>query len=107
MTAPSTQPLAALLASHPEECAAVCAEVQSAGDRGILPWSVLSLVHPDDKGLAHEALTRAILAAATMAGIMFVGIRGESVMYLEHRRAIARQGAAAWLRGRVSEERAK
>lgn len=99
MTATNTQPLAALLASHPEECAAVVA---------VLVVDDFNGLHPDDigAGLPHGmrvsyAEMMAILSALENAGIAENCQPDWQLLNNAHRYAIARMGAAAWLRERV------
>jgi hypothetical protein len=99
VTAPNTAPLAALLASYPEECAAVVALLVSEGStEGTGPWSCESIATEVDVPLF---LTRSIVMVLCTVGIVHERGDGCTAPLKADRRAIARMGAAAWLRERV------
>lgn len=100
MTAPNLQPLAALLASHPEECAAVLALLVSEGStEGTGPWSSESIAIEVDVPLF---LARSIVMVLCAVGIVQERGDGCTAPLKTDRRAIARMGAAAWLAQRVA-----
>lgn len=102
-----TQPLAALLASHPEECAAVVAVLCARGEaqHGVndrTPTAMAIAIWPDGDIEEQVDLARSILVALDDAG----ATSHAGTMYREFterdRYAIARMGAAAWLAARVA-----
>lgn len=99
MTPHDPAPLAALLASHPEECAAVVATLAMAGGDGIDWTRIHKLIAANEPALAGLNV-EGVLEALKVADLLWideplVGMR------MEHRYAIARVGAAVWLRARV------
>ena len=97
MDEPNLQPLAALLASHPEECAEVVALLATGGPAA-WHWS-----HIADH--ARFENLRDILAALTAADIVTAMSHDRWVPPERvDRVAIARMGAAAWLAARCGGE---
>lgn len=108
--APNLQPLAALLSQHPEECAAVVSVLAAdfSPRQGLSAEEAVQDVgfFEPDAGATPERV-RAVLDALCAAGFAERDASGDYAIGCHGRYAIARQGAAAWLRARVSEERAK
>lgn len=101
MTTPQTQPLAALLSQHPEECAAVLSALCVEGFDGLPADDIVDALRETGGPLLTSGQTMAILGALETAGIAKeVGRRDWKVESGRDRYAIARQGAAAWLRER-------
>lgn len=92
--APNTTALAALLRSHPEECAAVVAYLAAGGAEA---WTAEQLAWHTK---VHQGVDRFIVALA-INGIVTATIDGCTAPCIEDRAAIARMGAAAWLAARV------
>jgi len=104
MTVPTTAPLAALLASHPEECAAVVAVLAAAEwdcPGGISVSRVRELTNTQDDGERLLLILRAVVAAELAQVNTWCEYRvgSESVAV-----GIAHMGAAAWLRARCGGE---
>lgn len=98
---PDTQPLAALLASHPEECAAVLAVLcVTADDPASVQNIMFYLRHQTDVKPVYDVIAP-IMSAMGEAGLVTVSEGNYFVLVAADRYAIARQGAAAWLRARV------
>lgn len=107
MTAPNPTALAALLRSHPEECAAVVAVLTVSGNEPATAQNVcFYLRHQINTDPIHAVIV-AILSAmhaaeivtrATREGVFIDSFR----LVAADRYAIARMGAAAWLAARLS-----
>jgi hypothetical protein len=95
--ATQTQHLAVLLAQHPEECAAVVAVLATDEDN---PPKHPAQDAIERLGTSDAVLMGRILSALLTAGIVHFGSRWMLAEW-DDRYAIARQGAAAWLRARV------
>jgi hypothetical protein len=104
-----TAPLAALLASHPEECAAVVAVLCVSGDDPATAQNVcFYLRHQVKRELSYEVVS-GLLVAMQGAEVVTVSRReGDPKTYFvlvaADRYSIARMGAAAWLRARCGGE---
>ena len=103
MTAPNLQPLVALLASHPEECAAVVAMLASEGSTEHSgPWSYFGLAEASGQsGNITAEIGHALVDAGIVEGR---GAQGCTAPRRADRYAIARMGAAAWLAARCGGE---
>ena len=105
MSVTNPQPLAALLASHPEECAAVVAVLAMT----LTPSEREIIFLLGNRGVVIAVpVLCAILAPLERAGIATRDRRGfgSTVVWLVEsadRYAIARMGAAAWLAARVAQ----
>jgi len=101
MSEPNLQPLAALLASHPEECAAVLCAIVMHGRDMVTPDDIASdlCVYSRGPHVSHDLIVR-IGVALGIARIVKVSVEGVGEIEAVHRMAIARMGAAAWLRAR-------
>jgi len=103
MSEPNLQPLAALLASHPEECAAVLCAIVMHGRDMLTPDDIASDLCVYDRGphVSHDLIVR-IGVALGVACIVKVSVEGVGEIDAATRMAIARMGAAAWLAQRVA-----
>lgn len=102
---PNPQPLAALLASHPEECAAVVAVLTSDNDpcQGKPTDEVAKdVTHYEPGAGATTESAQGILDALCAAGLAEMDASGDYAIECHRRYAIARMGAAAWLAARVT-----
>ena len=93
--ATDTQPLAALLASHPEECAAVVALLATGGSGA---WHFSHIA----KHVQSDNLRGILLALASAAIVTGLAHDRWVPPGNADRYAIARMGAAAWLVARVA-----
>ncbi len=107
MSAPDQGPLAALLASHPEECAAVVAVLVVSGNEPATAQNVCFYLRHQVNTDPIHAVVVAILSAmhaaeivtrATREGVFIDSFR----LVAADRYAIARMGATAWLAARVA-----
>ena len=103
MSEPNPQPLAALLASHPEECAAVAIvfAIMDYQSGGIEVAEARDEVRRFNPTMPLERV-REILAAMAVADVLVFNPWKEYRMVRDDRAAIARMGAAAWLAARVA-----
>ena len=95
MSTYNTQPLAALLASHPEECAAVVALLATGGSGA---WHFSHIA----KHVQSDNLRGILLALASAAIVTGLAHDRWVPPGNADRYAIARMGAAAWLVARVA-----
>lgn len=105
MSEPNIQPLAALIASHPEECAAVVAvlatydPLDGRSTSGIVEdaeqWSPNLVLDVGEVGVICDACRAAEFVTLDRWG-------DYAIVEHAHRYAIARMGAAAWLSKRVA-----
>ena len=105
MDEPNLQPLAALLASHPEECAEVLCAIVMHGRDMVTPDDISSdlCVYSRGPHVSHDLIVR-IGVALGIARIVKVSVEGVGEIEAVHRMAIARMGAAAWLAARCGGE---
>ena len=97
-------PLAVLLASHPEECAAVLCALCAVDSEGEEIESIEHYVHVWGGVDPGRDAIRGILQALESADIAeMLCPRQWTLIDMSHRYAIARMGAAAWLRERVAQ----
>lgn len=106
MSDANTTALADLLRSHPEECAAVAIvfaimDYQSGGIDAAYARDEVRRFNPS----MPLDRVREILTAMVENGVLLFNQWGEHRMARDDRAAIARMGAAAWLRERVTGSR--